>query len=469
MTLTTTQTFIDHQRIEALLRSPATTPDPGRVGELLDRAMDLKGLTTEEAAVLTRVTDPEAIGRMYEVARTIKDTIYGRRLVIFAPLYISNICQNECLYCGFRASNRDLDRRALDAPEITQQVQALIDQGHKRVLLVAGEGYPEDGFDYVLRAVRAVYAAGEGAANIRRVNVNVAPLTIEEFRRLAGEAIGTYQLFQETYHHPTYLEVHAGGRKRDYAWRLEAMDRAMEAGIDDVGIGVLFGLADWRFEILAMLEHAQHLETQFGVGPHTISVPRLEPAPGAPLATDPPQPVSDDEFKRIVAILRIAVPYTGIILSTRESIAMRRAAFDLGVSQISAGSRTEPGGYAAAHPGHERESCQFALGDHRSLDEVIGDCARLGYIPSFCTACYRLGRTGADFMDLAKPGAIKSHCDPNALATFMEYLLDYASEDTQRAGRQCIDRALADLPTAAASRARQMLAEVQAGRRDVFC
>jgi 2-iminoacetate synthase len=469
VTLTTTQTFIDHERIEALLRSPATTPDSGRVGELLDRALDLKGLTTEEAAVLTRVTDPEAIGRMYEVARTIKDTIYGRRLVIFAPLYISNICQNECLYCGFRASNRDLDRRALDPPEITEQVQALIDQGHKRVLLVAGEGYPEDGFDYVLRAVRAVYAAGEGAANIRRVNVNVAPLTVEEFRRLAGEAIGTYQLFQETYHHPTYLEVHAGGRKRDYAWRLEAMDRAMEAGIDDVGIGVLFGLADWRFEILAMLEHAQHLETQFGVGPHTISVPRLEPAPGAPLATDPPQPVSDDEFKRIIAILRIAVPYTGIILSTREPIAVRRAAFDLGVSQISAGSRTEPGGYAAAHPGQERESCQFALGDHRSLDEVIGDCARLGYIPSFCTACYRLGRTGADFMDLAKPGAIKSHCDPNALATFMEYLLDYASEDTQRAGRQCIDRALADLPTAAASRARQMLAEVQAGRRDVFC
>jgi 2-iminoacetate synthase len=467
---TLTDTFINHDRIQGLLEGSHTQPEPSRVEDLLDKALDLKGLTPEETAALTRVESPELVARIYETARSIKDTIYGRRLVLFAPLYISNICHNECLYCGFRASNRDLGRRALNEAEITREVEALIRQGHKRVLVVAGEGHDaHDGLDYARRAVRAVYAAGERADAIRRVNVNLAPMSVDDFRLLASEGIGTYQLFQETYHQPTYARVHVRGPKADYLWRLEAMDRAMEAGIKDVGIGPLLGLADWRFEVLGTLEHARHLEERFGVGPHTISVPRLEPAPGSAMASSPPSPVSDEEFKRIIAILRIAVPYTGIILSTRESSEMRRAAFSLGVSQISAGSRTDPGGYTEDEPGGEREACQFALGDHRSLDEVIRDCARLGYIPSFCTACYRLGRVGADFMDLAKPGEIKHHCDPNGLATFLEYLLDYGSPETVAVGTKCIEENMARLPEQAAARARKMLDRVASGERDVFC
>lgn len=470
MRRTLTDTFIPHERIESLLTGATTRPDTVRVGELLDKALDLKGLTMEEAATLTRVTDPELLERVYETARAVKESIYGRRLVLFAPLYISNICRNECLYCGFRASNRGLRRRALSEEEITREVEALIRQGHKRVLVVAGEGHVgTDGLDYVRRAVRAVYAAGEGAASIRRVNVNVAPLSVDEFRLLATEHIGTYQVFQETYHQPTYARVHVRGPKTDYAWRLEAVDRAMEAGINDVGIGPLLGLSDWRFEVLGVLEHANHLEQRFGVGPHTISVPRLEPAPGSEMASNPPCPVSDEELRQLIAILRIAVPYTGIILTTRESMELRREAFALGVSQISAGSRTDPGGYTEEGGDGRRDACQFSLGDHRTLDEVARDCARLGYIPSFCTACYRLGRTGMDFMDLAKPGEIKHHCDPNGLATFLEYLLDYGSPETVAVGKQCIEDNLTRLPEGAAHRARKMLGRVAAGERDVYC
>jgi 2-iminoacetate synthase len=413
--------------------------DAARVGDVLAKARELNGLEAEEMAALMTVSDPALLGDLFTAAQDVKTAIYGRRLVIFAPLYVSNLCGNECTYCAFRARNTELERRALSQEEIAREARMLIDQGHKRVLLVAGESYPREGFSYVLDAIDTVYRVTHDKGEVRRINVNVAPLTLDEFRALGDRKIGTYQLFQETYHRGTYNAVHLAGRKKDYDWRISAMDRAMTAGIEDVGIGVLFGLFDWRFELLALMQHIRHLEREFGVGPHTLSVPRMEPATGSDVASHPPQAVSDIDFRKIVAILRLAVPYTGIIMSTRESSSIRRETFALGVSQISAGSRTNPGGYAEAG---QDEAGQFCLGDHRPLDEVIRDVAALGYIPSFCTACYRLGRTGRDFMDLAKPGDIKAHCDPNALATFAEYLEDYASAETRAMGDACVRQIL---------------------------
>ena len=441
-------------------------PCASRVEEILAKALELKGLDCDDLPPLMALSDPGLLGELFKAAMEVKEKIYGRRLVIFAPLYISNLCGNECVYCAFRARNREIKRRALSQEEIASEVAHLVGQGHKRVLLVAGESYPREGFDYVLRSVETVYATRVGRGEIRRVNVNVAPLSVPEFERLKGAGIGTYQLFQETYHRETYSRVHLGGKKVDYDWRVTCMHRAMEAGVDDVGIGVLFGLFDWRFELLALMQHIGGLESRFGVGPHTISVPRLEPASGSSVAEHPPHAVSDLDFRKIVAILRLAVPYTGIIMSTRETARIRRESFALGVSQISAGSRTNPGGYVE---GEAESDGQFSLGDHRPLDEVVADVAGLGYIPSFCTACYRLGRTGADFMDLAKPGDIKEHCDPNALATFREYLLDYASEGTRAVGEKLIDGVLAGMGRKQAAASRKMLEKVSAGKRDVFC
>jgi 2-iminoacetate synthase len=456
---------IDEDTIERTL-ADSRDGDPRRVGAILAKARELAGLTPAEVGALMGVADPELVGEIFAAARAVKERIYGTRLVLFAPLYISNLCANDCLYCAFRARNTALTRRALTQEEIGREVRVLVEQGHKRILLVAGESYPREGFAYVLRAIETIYAVRSGPGEIRRVNVNVAPLGIEEFRQIKAAGIGTYQLFQETYHRPTYAAVHLGGKKRDYAWRVSAMDRAMEAGIDDVGIGVLFGLYDWRFEVLALLQHIRHLETRFGVGPHTISVPRIEPAVGSPFAAQPPHMVSDAEFLKLVAILRLAVPYTGIIMSTRETPAIRRESFGLGVSQISAGSRTDPGGYADGGGG---EDCsQFQLGDHRPLDEVVHDCAAMGYIPSFCTACYRLGRTGMDFMDLAKPGEIKSHCEPNALSTFQEYLMDYGSPATRAEGERLIQAILGKMDPRQQRIAGQLLEAVRQGRRDVF-
>jgi 2-iminoacetate synthase len=433
---------------------------------VLTRARELKGLEAADMAALMGVSDPDLLRELFTTAQDVKQAIYGRRLVIFAPLYVSNMCANECTYCAFRARNTELERRALTQEEIARETRMLIDQGHKRVLLVAGESYPREGFSYVLKAIETVYSVTHDQGEIRRINVNVAPLTLEEFRELKNAKIGTYQLFQETYHRPTYAAVHLAGKKKNYDWRVTAMDRAMTAGIDDVGVGVLFGLADWRYELLAMMQHIRHLEARFGVGPHTISVPRLEPASGSDLASQPPHAVSDVDFRKIVAILRLAVPYTGIIMSTRESANIRRETFALGVSQISAGSRTNPGGYAES----ERDNAsQFCLGDHRPLDEVIRDVAGLGYIPSFCTACYRLGRTGQDFMDLAKPGEIKEHCDPNALATFVEYLIDYGSEETRVVGERLVEDVLASMGPVPQQMAASMVKRVRAGKRDVFC
>ncbi len=444
----------------------AAPPDENHVREILAHAREMKGIGADEAAVLCAVSDPGQVSALFETARHIKDEIYGRRLVIFAPLYVSNLCGNECLYCAFRAKNNAIHRRALTQDEIANETRILIDQGHKRVLLVAGESYPVQGFQYILDAIETVYSVKHNHGEIRRINVNVAPLSVEEFKALKAARIGTYQIFQETYHRETYAQVHVGGKKRDYDWRITAIDRAMEAGIDDCGIGVLFGLTDWRFEVLALMQHIRHLETAFGIGPHTISVPRLEPATGADLACHPPHPVADVDFRKIVAILRLAVPYTGIIMSTRETPHMRRETFALGVSQISAGSRTNPGGYA---DDEQMDSSQFALGDHRSLDEVIRSITEIGYLPSFCTGCYRLGRTGADFMDLAKPGEIKLHCAPNAISTFQEYLADYATPETRAAGEALIERSLREMPPEAAKRAQTLLDQVRAGKHDVYC
>lgn len=451
-----------------LLRDLATATehaaDAGRIDEILAKARGLEGLTSSEAAVLCAVTAPETRARIHAAAGEVKQTIYGRRLVLFTPLYVSNLCANDCAYCAFRAGNRDIVRRSLTMDEIASETAALVDEGHRRILLVAGEAYPRDGFDYILNAIDTIYAVERDKGSIKRINVNVAPLEVEDFRRLHDKRIGTYQIFQETYDREVYASVHRKGRKRDFDWRLEAMDRAMQGGVDDVGVGVLFGLADWRFEVLSLLRHSEHLQEKFGVGPHTISVPRLEPASGASLASHPPQPVDDETFMTLVAILRLAVPYTGIIMSTRETAEIRRETFALGVSQISAGSRTNPGGYT----GGDAEP-QFSLGDHRPLDEVVKDISELGYTPSFCTGCYRLGRTGADFMDLARPGDIKAHCDPNGLTSFQEYLLDHASPATRAAGEARIAQVLTEMDDDHRRRAETMLAKVRDGRRDVYC
>jgi 2-iminoacetate synthase len=458
-------TYIDEAKISATLTA-ARACDAQRVREILSKAREMQGLDASEMATLMENNEPELMEEMYAAARHVKNEIYGNRLVLFAPLYISNLCKNECLYCAFRARNKELVRRALTPEEIARETRILIEQGHKRVLLVSGESYPKEGFDYVLKAIETVYSIRSGRGEIRRVNANVAPLSVEDFMRLKAAKIGTYQCFQETYHRETYAAVHVGGIKRDFDWRATCFDRAMQAGIDDVGIGVLFGLYDWKYEVLAMKQEIEHLEDAFGVGPHTISVPRMEPAVGSTLAYAPAHPVSDSDFKKIVALLRLAVPYTGIIMSTREDADTRRATFELGVSQISAGSRCNPGGYADSANGHNSE--QFQLGDHRSLDEVVRDVAALGYTPSFCTACYRLGRTGADFMDMAKPGLIKHHCAPNALSSCMEYLLDYAKPATRKVGENLVAHELDTMEPSVQQIGQRLVSEVQADKRDVY-
>jgi 2-iminoacetate synthase len=456
--------IIDHQRITAKLALDVDASAP-HVREILARGMEAKGIGAGEVLTLLKVEEPELVGEIFEAARRIKEGIYGNRLVLFAPLYISNLCDNDCAYCGFRKANLGVVRKALTQDEIRSETEELLAQGQKRVLMVAGESYTDEGLDYVFKSIGTIYDTKIPKGEIRRINVNIAPLSVEEFRQLHECEIGTYQLFQETYHPETYRRLHPRGPKADYDYRITCMDRAFEGGFDDVGVGVLFGLHDWRYEILALMDHIAHLEGKFGVGPHTISVPRLEPAHGAPLSCNPPAPVSDEDFRKLIAVLRIAVPYTGIILSTREGAAMRREAFDLGVSQISAGSRTNPGGYAAGD-----DDGQFSLGDTRPLMEVIRDVVHHGHIPSFCTACYRLGRVGKDFMDLAKPGLIKDNCAPNAMLTFAEYLIDFADGPLSEEGFAMIESMVERDVTNTELRTRigTLLTEITAGSRDIF-
>ncbi len=460
--------FIRDGEIEELLRK-AESPDRNQVLEIIAKAKELKGLTPTETAVLLQTDDPALLAAIAETAREIKQSIYGNRLVFFAPLYIANYCSNNCLYCGFRKDNRELNRVALDMDQIADEVRAIEREGHKRLLMLCGEHPTRSSLDYFIEAIETAYATRtEEGGEIRRINVEIAPLSVPEFKRLKAANIGTYVLFQETYHHETYKVMHPSGPKADFAWRLTAQHRAMEGGIDDVGLGALFGLYDYRYEVLGLLIHARTLEADCGVGPHTISIPRLEPAFNAPAAASPPHPVSDEAFKKLVAIIRMAVPYTGMILSTRESPEIRTAVFELGISQISAGSRTNPGGYAKDSSEAFR-AAQFNLGDTRTTDEVIQDIATRGHIPSFCTACYRLGRTGRDFMDLAKPGLIQRFCRSNAMMTFKEYLMDYASPRTKELG----ERLLADLVEETENpETRQLLMErlerIGRGERDLF-
>ncbi|TET36917.1 MAG: [FeFe] hydrogenase H-cluster radical SAM maturase HydG [Planctomycetota bacterium] len=425
--------IIDHDKILNELNGKLETSKAG-IREILAKGRELHGIDYREVLELLHVDEAGLLEEVFATARHIKNEIYGNRLVLFAPLYVSNLCNNECVYCAFRSSNKKLARKVLTQEEVGEETEVLLSRGHKRVLLVAGESYPDEGLEYVFKCIETIYSVRLPKANIRRINVNVAPLSVDEFKQLHEYKIGTYQLFQETYHEETYGKLHIAGRKRDYNWRLEAVHRAFEGGFDDVGIGILFGLADWRYEILALLQHINKLEKSYGIGPHTISVPRLEPALGSDISRNPPYPVSDADFRKIIAVLRIAVPYTGIILSTRESAKMRREAFGLGISQISAGSRANPGGYMHNEPEESDAGSQFFLGDHRPLQEVIRDIVAHGYIPSFCTGCYRLGRVGGDFMDLARPGLIKNHCLPNGIYSFAEYLEDYADDALKKSG-----------------------------------
>ncbi|ODS31519.1 MAG: strongly similair to thiamine biosynthesis enzyme ThiH [Candidatus Scalindua rubra] len=411
--------FINEDKIFDLLEK-AKRPSCHRAKNIIKKSLKLKGLSPSEVAVLLNSEDDVVLNSIFTAANQTKESIYGNRLVLFAPLYLSNRCVNNCLYCGFRQGAFNTKKRLLKVKEVQDETRALISQGHKRLLLVSAED-PAVNTDYLEEIIKAIYETKNGHGSIRRVNVNVAPMGVKDFKRLKNTGIGTYQLFQETYHRDTYNKLHPSGPKSDYLRRLYACDLAQSAGIDDVGIGTLFGLYNYKFEVLALLFHAMHLEDKYGVGPHTISVPRLEPAQGSDIATRPPYPVSDKGLKKIIAVLRLAVPYTGIILSTRENAGLRDELFYLGVSQISAGSKTVPGSYSS----DKKAQGQFSISDERSLSEVIEELATRGFIPSFCTSCYRTGRTGEDFMDLAKPGDIKNFCQPNALLTFEEYLLDY--------------------------------------------
>lgn len=461
--------FIDEKKIEELLIKGAHV-DAGRLEEILSQSRALRRLTLEEAAVLLSVRSPESIAKIFGAAAYVKNAVYGSRVVLFAPIYISNICANECLYCAFKAGNSHINRKVLTADEINRETEWLLKRGHKRILMVAGESdSSRKNIDYYIESIEAIYAARAGEHKIKRVNVNCAPLNPEGFKKLKKSGIGTYQLFQETYHEKSYRHYHPRGPKSDGRLRLEAIDLAFKAGIDDVGCGVLYGLYDYRFDTLALLSHVEHLEKKFGIGPHTISVPRLEPASGVDLGKGFPYLVSDENFKMIVAILRLCVPYTGIILSTREIPLMRDELVHYGVSQISAGSQTSPGGYTSCERAVEDASeAQFYLSDTRSLDEVVGSLIKNDFMPSFCAACYRKERTGKAFMELAKPGTIKGKCQMNALITLKEYLDDFASVPVKKCGYQLIEQLRGSLDEQDKMKLETLFHDIEKGVRDQY-
>jgi 2-iminoacetate synthase len=458
--------FIDRDKLYSLIEDKS--PTEYQVNTILNKSLKLKGLSLEDVALLLRVQEPSFIHKIMEAAHIVKEEIYGQRLVFFAPLYTGNACINNCTYCSFRRDNKLIKRKVLTMDEISEETKTLLREGHKRVLLICGESSRND-TDYMVEAIRTTYAAREheGRDYVRRINVELAPMEVEDFTKLKAEKIGTYVCFQETYDPILYNNFHpADTKKGDYEYRLTVMDRAMEGGVNDIGIGALLGLIDYRFEVLAMMEHAHHLERAYGCGPHTVSVPRIEPASGAPDAGQVPSKVSDEDFKKLVAIIRIALPYTGMILSTRENDTMRNELVHYGISQISAGSRTNPGAYS-----HEEEQTgsQFSLGDHRTLDEIISSLADGGFIPSFCTGCYRKGRVGQDFMDLAKPGLIKQYCMPNALFTFKEYLEDFATPETKAKGLSLINKIVSEVGNKKLeTRISGNLSLIREGERDLY-
>lgn len=457
--------FICDEEINAALRyAREHKNDETELNKILQQAETYKGLDYKQVAVLLECDDPKMIQRIHELAAKIKQHIYGNRIVMFAPLYLSNYCVNGCEYCAYHHSNCVIKRKKLSQEEIRQEVIALQDMGHKRLALETGEDPVNSPLEYVLDSIHTIYSVKHKNGAIRRVNVNIAATTVENYRKLKEAGIGTYILFQETYHKPTYERVHPTGPKHNYAYHTEAMDRAMEGGIDDVGIGALLGLYDYKYDTVAMMMHVRHLEETVGVGPHTISVPRIRRA--SEVDTNEYRGVPDDAFNTLVAILRLAVPYTGLIISTRESKENRAELLRLGISQISGASSTGVGGYVEGEE-EEEDTAQFEVNDHRSLDEIVRWLCEAGYIPSFCTACYREGRTGDRFMTLAKAGQICNVCQPNALMTLKEYLMDYASAQTRAVGEKLIGQELQHISNATIrEKTIANLAKIEQGERD---
>ncbi len=458
--------FISHEEIlDTLAYAQENKSNEKLIDAILEKAKLRKGLTHREASVLLACEIPDKIQQIYALAEQLKKDFYGNRIVMFAPLYLSNYCVNGCVYCPYHAKNKHIARKKLTQEEIVKEVMALQDMGHKRLALEAGEDPVNNPIEYILECIKTIYSIQHKNGAIRRVNVNIAATTVEEYRMLKEAGIGTYILFQETYHKESYEQLHPTGPKHNYAYHTEAMDRAMEGGIDDVGLGVLFGLERYAYEFAGLLMHAEHLEAVHGVGPHTISVPRVKRADDIdPDAFD--NGIDDEIFAKIIACIRIAVPYTGMIISTRESKEVRERALHLGVSQISGGSRTSVGGYCEEEP-EDENSEQFDVSDKRTLDEVVHWLMDLGYIPSFCTACYREGRTGDRFMSLCKSGQIQNCCHPNALMTLKEYLEDYALPDTKKIGEALIQKELGNIPK---EKVREItvhhLQEIEKGNRD---
>ena len=452
--------IVNESKISGILDG---TKDPSfeEVKRVLKKAREKKGLSVEEVGVLVNMKGEENMKELFRVASLIKNEIYGERLVFFAPLYVSDYCVNDCAYCNFHSSNKTAHRTRLSLEEVKKQVEVLINMGHKRVLLEFGEDPKQADIDYVIDVIKAIYSVKTQKGNIRRINVNIAATTVENYRKLQAAHIGTYQLFQETYHRGTYKKLHKGP-KADYDRQITAQDRALEAGIDDRGLGVLFGLYDWKFEIIALISHAEYLEKSGGVGPHTISVPRLCEAPTVKYT--PEYPVSDDDFMKLVAIIRLAVPYTGMIISTRESAELRNKLFKIGISQTSAASVTTTGGY-----GKKTATAQFETHDKRSVEEVISDAVDNNILPSFCTACYRMGRTGENFMGIAKPGEIHDFCRPNGIITFAEYLEDFAPLELKEKGYRVIYHFLGLIDDERLKKkTSEHLEQVKKGKRDLF-
>lgn len=457
--------FIDDSLIEKTLLVNRE-PDKSQVREIMAKSLELNRLEPDETAALLNCRDEELWREMFQAGLKIKHKVYGRRIVTFAPLYVSNYCVNNCTYCGYRSENREIHRHRLNMEELAEEIKALVMKGHKRLIMVYGE-HPKSDVNYIAETLKVAYNTKAGNGEIRRVNVNAAPLCIDDYKILRDVGIGTYQVFQETYHHKTYAKLHRN-IKADFGWRLYSLHRAMEAGVDDVGIGALFGLYDWKFEVMGLLAHTIDLENKFGgVGPHTISFPRLQPAVNTPYVDESPYLVDDYTFKKLVTVIRLSVPYTGMIITARENAQIRNDVVNVGCTQLDAGSNIGIGTYAAEQLDHTKQ--QFILGDNRTLDEAIRDLAGMGYITSFCTAGYRCGRTGKYFMDIAKKGKVHNMCMPNAILTFREYLLDYASPETIRAGEALIKKELDALPgpelkTAVESK----LSRIDAGERDLY-
>jgi 2-iminoacetate synthase len=459
------QPFIDDNEIWDSINKAEVTKE--KVEQIIEKSLNKNRLSLSEVAVLVQASDPELVELIKQGARTLKERIYGKRIVLFAPLYVGNYCSNNCQYCGFRTSNKDMIRKTLTKDELIKNVEALEDSGQKRLILVYGE-HRNYSPEFIADTVRTVYDVKKGHGEIRRVNINAAPLTIDGFRIVHEAGIGTYQIFNETYHNETYKKVHPSGKKSDFEWRLTSLDRAMEGGIDDLGIGVLFGLYDWRFEVLGLLRHVNHFEACYNIGPHTISFPRIKDYSEGKIDTS--YFVSDEDFTRLVAILRLAVPYTGLILTAREPDAIRKEVLSFGVSQIDAGTKLEIGAYA---DDLEKETQnlnkeQFKINDDRTLSAVIDELLDGDYLPSFCTACYRKGRTGEHFMEFSVPGFIKRFCTPNALLTLAEYIVDYAKPKTAEKGWRLIEKNLNQIDDSFVDEVKERLERIKKGEHDLY-